>query len=60
MIAPSEVYPNDPLPDLRDLISLDPYLIDASPEAIADRLDLDPWVVETALEALTVEGEVRA
>jgi hypothetical protein len=52
------LYPSGPVPEVRDLLALDPRLLDASPEAIAERLDLDPRLVEAALEALTQDGEV--
>ncbi len=57
-IAPIRVYPTGILPELRDFLSMNVHLIDASPEAIAERLDLDPWLVEIALESLVVDGEV--
>ncbi len=61
LAPPDEVYPSPwtgPLPDLRDCLSLNPELADATPETVAERLGCDAWLVESALEALTVEGEV--
>lgn len=54
----ASLYPTDPLSEVRDLFSLDPYLIDVSPEIIAERLCCEPWVAGAALEALVVDGEV--
>ena len=60
MTAPpvDSFYPAGPLSEVRDLLAHDPVMIDASPEAMAERLDLDPWLVEAVLEALTMDGEV--
>lgn len=53
MIAPDAFYTNDTLPHLRDLLSRNPDLVDASPEVFAERLGADVWTVVCALEALT-------
>ena len=60
MSASSSVYPSEPLSEVRALLSLSPELLDASPEAMAERLGLKAWLVEMALQALVMEGEVLA
>lgn len=60
MPASYAVYATEPLSKVRDLLSLSPELLDASPEAMAERLGLEAWLVEMALEALVIEGEVLA
>lgn len=62
MIAPPVTlfYATEPISEVRDLLSRNPQLLDASPEALAERLGLEAWLVEMALEALVMEGEVLA